>query len=99
MFVVREPFQSKASGVMLTAGMLEPGEELRFESLMPEGGVIFSDGVEVDTLAFNSGCVATVRAADRRTKLVADVTLPRAVCGLAVGIAKPQAAEIVVSVP
>jgi hypothetical protein len=70
-FVVREPFQSKASDVTLTAGMLEPGEELRFESLMPEGGVIFSDGVEVDTLAFNSGCVATVRAADRRTKLVA----------------------------
>jgi hypothetical protein len=70
-FVVREPFQSKASDVTLTAGMLEPGEELRFESLMPEGGVIFSDGVEVDTLAFNSGCVATVKAADRRTKLVA----------------------------
>ena len=45
-FVVREPFQSKASDVKITAGMVEPGEELRFESLMPEGGVIFSDGVE-----------------------------------------------------
>jgi NAD kinase len=70
-FVVREPFQSKASDVKITAGMIEPGEELRFESLMPEGGVIFSDGVEADTLAFNSGAVATVRAADRRTNLVA----------------------------
>lgn len=70
-FVVREPFQSKASDVKITAGMVEPGEELRFESLMPEGGVIFSDGVEADTLAFNSGTVAMVRAADRRTKLVA----------------------------
>jgi NAD kinase len=70
-FVVREPFLSKASDVQLTAGLVEPGEELRFESLMPDNGVIFSDGVEADALAFNSGCVATVRAADRRTKLVA----------------------------
>jgi NAD kinase len=70
-FVVREPFLSKASDVNLTAGLVEPGEELRFESLMPDNGVIFSDGVEADALAFNSGCVATVRAADRRTKLVA----------------------------
>jgi NAD kinase len=70
-FVVREPFLSKASDVKLTAGLLEPGEELRFESQMPDHGVIFSDGVEADALAFNSGCVATVRAADRRTKLVA----------------------------
>jgi NAD kinase len=70
-FVVREPFLSKASDVQLTAGLVEPGEKLRFESLMPDNGVIFSDGVEADALAFNSGCVATVRAADRRTKLVA----------------------------
>lgn len=70
-FVVREPFQSKASDVRITSGLVEAGEDLRFESLMPEGGVIFSDGVEADTLAFNSGCVATVRAAERRTKLVA----------------------------
>ena len=70
-FVVREPFRSKASDVKLAAGLLEPGEELRFESHMPEGGVIFSDGVEADALAFNSGCVATIRAAERQTKLVA----------------------------
>jgi NAD kinase len=70
-FVVREPFRSKASDVRLTAGLLEPGEELRFESQMPDGGVIFSDGVEKDALAFNSGAVALVRAADRQTLLVA----------------------------
>jgi NAD kinase len=70
-FVVREPFQSKASEVKLTAGIVEAGEQLRFESQMPDGGVIFSDGVEADALAFNSGCVATVQAAKRRTKLVA----------------------------
>jgi NAD kinase len=70
-FVVREPFLSKASGVNLAAGLLEPGEELAFESLMPDGGVIFSDGIEVDALAFNSGTVATVRTAERRTRLAA----------------------------
>jgi NAD kinase len=70
-FVVREPFLSRASQVKLTAGLVEPGEELLLESHMPEGGVIFSDGVEADALAFNSGAVATVRAADRKTRLVA----------------------------
>jgi hypothetical protein len=70
-FVVREPFRSRASDVRLAAGVLGPGEELRFESHMPDGGVIFSDGVEADALAFNSGAVAAVRASERRTRLVA----------------------------
>jgi NAD kinase len=70
-FVVREPFLSKASDVQLTAGMLEQGEEIVFESHMPDGGVIFSDGVERDALAFNAGTVATIRASDRKTRLVA----------------------------
>jgi hypothetical protein len=70
-FVVREPFRSKWSGVRVTAGLVEEGEELRLESHMPEGGVIFSDGVEADALAFNAGSAATVRAADRRARLVA----------------------------
>ena len=70
-FVVREPFRSRASDVNLTAGLLEAGEELRFESHMPDGGVIFSDGVERDALAFNSGSAATIKAAERKTKLAA----------------------------
>jgi NAD kinase len=70
-FVVREPFRCKASDVNLAAGLIESGEELSFESHMPEGGVIFSDGVESDTLAFNSGAVATFRAAERKTRLAA----------------------------
>lgn len=70
-FVVREPFASRASGVGLTAGLLEAGEALQLESHMPDGGVIFSDGIEADALAFNSGTVATVRAAARKTRLVA----------------------------
>lgn len=70
-FVVREPFRSRVSGVELAAGLLEEGEYLRLESHMPEGGVIFSDGVEADALGFNTGAVATIRAAERQTRLVA----------------------------
>jgi hypothetical protein len=70
-FVVREPFRSRASDVRLTAGLIGAGEVLRLESHMPEGGVIFSDGVEADTLAFNSGAVAVVRAAEKKTQLAA----------------------------
>lgn len=70
-FVVREPFVSRHSRATLTAGVLEPGQELVMESLTPSGGVVFSDGIEADTLAFNAGAVARIRAADRRARLVA----------------------------
>src|SRR5438552_1298328 len=49
-FVVREPYLSRSSGVQLGAGLIEPGDALVLESHMPEGGVIFSDGVEADAL-------------------------------------------------
>jgi NAD kinase len=70
-FVVREPFRTRITGVNLAAGLVEKGEELQLESHMPEGGVIFSDGVEADALAFNAGAVATIRAAKQQTWLVA----------------------------
>jgi hypothetical protein len=69
-FVVREPFVSRHSTAKRTAGLLAPGAALRIESLMPSGGVVFSDGMEEDCLAFNSGVVATVRAAAQRARLV-----------------------------
>jgi NAD kinase len=69
-FVVREPFKSRHSEAKLVAGVLAPGEALTLESLMPSGGVIFSDGVEADALAFNSGAVARIAAAAQRTRLV-----------------------------
>ncbi len=70
-FVVREPYRSRASGVELAAGLIDAGDELRLESHMPDGGVIFSDGVEADALAFNAGSAASIRAADRKARLVA----------------------------
>ncbi len=69
-FVVREPFVSKHSRAGLVAGRLRPGQELLLESLMPSGGVIFSDGIEADFLAFNSGAIAHIRASDQRAGLV-----------------------------
>jgi len=39
---------------------------MRIVSRMPEGGVIFSDGVLEDALAFNSGSVAEVVVSERK---------------------------------
>ena len=71
MFVVREPFVSRQSSAELVAGTLERGHNLSLESLMPSGGVIFSDGIEADYLAFNSGAIASIGIADHRAQLVA----------------------------
>jgi NAD kinase len=70
LYVVREPFLSRHSQVGLVAGMLDQGEELILESLMPTAGVVFSDGVESDFLHFNSGFIARVHAADQKAHLV-----------------------------
>ncbi len=69
-FVVREPFASKTSQANLVAGFITPQNELVLESHTPENGVIFSDGVEADYVAFNSGAIARVRVADKKTLLV-----------------------------
>jgi NAD kinase len=69
-FVVREPFISKHSSASLVAGFVEAQGELVLESRMPSGGVIFSDGVEEDFLAFNAGATAHVRPAAQRARLV-----------------------------
>lgn len=69
MFVVREPFASKHSSINIVAGLLSGGQELEIESSMPSGGTIFSDGIESDYLAFNSGSLAKIRAADEKAWL------------------------------
>lgn len=70
LWVVREPFVSRHSTAAHTAGFLDPGTALELESLMPQGGVVFSDGMEQDFLAFNSGAVAEIRAAAVKARLV-----------------------------
>jgi NAD kinase len=72
LFVVREPFVSRQSQANVVAGIVEPQQSLELESLMPSGGVIFSDGIEADYLQFNSGSIVTVRAADETARLVVE---------------------------
>ncbi len=69
-FVVREPFASKTSEARLVCGVITPETPLLLESHMPDGGLIFSDGVQNDYLAFNSGAKATIRLAQKKTNLV-----------------------------
>lgn len=69
-WAVREPFVSRQSRAALVAGWINEPEELIVESLMPEGGVIFSDGVEADFLPFTSGTIARVRVSEQRANLV-----------------------------
>ena len=69
-FIVREPFASRATRTTIAAGVIAPATELVIESRMPSGGVIFSDGVEADALSFESGAIARIGAARQRTQLV-----------------------------
>ena len=67
---MREPFPSKRSQTQLVCGRLTRSEGLRLRSLMPESGVIFSDGIEADRLEFNSGTQAEIMIAERQGKLI-----------------------------
>lgn len=69
-FAVREPFPSKTSGARIVFGRVDRGHTLRIVSRMPEGGVIFSDGVEQDSISFNSGAIAEVGVSGRKANLV-----------------------------
>lgn len=64
-FSVREPYASAVTGDSLVFGKITPESPLEIASLMPERGVIFSDGVEDDFLSFNAGMVASVAVAEK----------------------------------
>jgi NAD kinase len=70
LFAVREPFPSKTTGTNMVFGKITPGETLRIESLMGENGVIFSDGIESDFIAFNSGAEALITIAEKKGLMV-----------------------------
>jgi NAD kinase len=69
-FAVREPFPSKRSQTTLVTGQIAKGKELSLRSLMPENGVIFSDGIEADRIDFNSGTEARISVAERQGRLI-----------------------------
>lgn len=69
-FAVREPFPSHTTGVELVFGAVTKTRELTLESRMPESGVVFSDGIEQDYIAFNSGCILSIKVADVKGALI-----------------------------
>ena len=69
-FAVREPFKSRRTGIDLVGGSLSGKSKLHVESLMPTGGVIFSDGIESDFLQFTSGNIAAIGLAVETATLV-----------------------------
>ncbi|WP_228453899.1 diacylglycerol kinase catalytic domain-containing protein [Chryseobacterium fistulae] len=69
-FVVREPFKSKRTQTSICGGKLKKGTQLIIESLMPNNGFIFSDGIEKDFLQFNSGATAEIKLSDESAVLV-----------------------------
>jgi len=77
LFAVREPFVSRHSTAEQIAGILEANQTLRLQSLMPTGGVIFSDGIESDFLRFDAGAIATVGVSSSTASLVIPGKRPR----------------------
>lgn len=71
LFAVREPFKSIRTQTGIAIGRIKNQSILEIESLMPSGGVIFSDGIEADYLQFNSGAVARIGMAKETARLVA----------------------------
>jgi NAD kinase len=69
-FSVREPFPSKTTKTELVFGRVGLNTPLKVRSLMPENGIIFSDGIENDYIQFNSGIEATISVADKKGHLV-----------------------------
>lgn len=69
-FAVREPFKSIRTQTGICGGRLKKGNKLIIESLMPNNGFIFSDGIEQDFLQFNSGATAEIRLSDEEAVLV-----------------------------
>ncbi|MBB4036642.1 NAD kinase [Dysgonomonas hofstadii] len=70
LFAVREPFKSIRTHADISVGLINNQKHLRIESLMPTGGIIFSDGIESDFLQFNSGTIATIGIAKETANLV-----------------------------
>ncbi|MDP2339572.1 MAG: hypothetical protein Q8O67_01330 [Deltaproteobacteria bacterium] len=69
-FLVREPWPSVVTGTDLRDGRYSPGEALILTSEMNDGGVVFGDGIEQDSLELPYGQVLTVQAAPIALRLV-----------------------------
>ena len=70
-YFVREAWPSVATGASLTEGRIESEGLLLVSSEMDEGGVVFGDGIEADSLAFTWGRQISVGVAVERLRLAA----------------------------
>lgn len=69
---VREPWPSLTTGATLVSGQIGAKHSLVIQSRMPEGGVIFGDGMQDDFLTFTSGVSAAIGTAAMRLNLVVE---------------------------
>jgi len=69
-FAVREPFPSNTTETSLVYGTIDADHPLEMVSHMATNGLIFSDGVESDTVAFNAGTTLRVTPAAHRARLI-----------------------------
>ena len=69
-YTVREPYPSKWTSDTMVFGKIDKTNSLKIQSLMPENGVIFSDGVEEDYIEFNSGNEAVISIANHKGLLI-----------------------------
>ena len=70
MFLVREPWPSRATGASLVSGRLEGEDALLVVSRMNEGGVVFADGIEGDRLDFAWGRTLRITVARQHLRFV-----------------------------
>jgi hypothetical protein len=69
-FAVREPFPSVSSANDLVFGRIRSDGELSIESKMGEDGIIFSDGIQNDSLGFNYSVKASFGIAKEKGRVV-----------------------------
>jgi NAD kinase len=69
-YSVREPFPSQVTQTNMVYGIIDRDCPLTLHSHMAENGVIFSDGMQSDYLAFNAGSTATIGIAPKKAQLV-----------------------------
>lgn len=70
-FFVREAWPGPGCDVRITEGLIASGGTLRITSRMSEGGVVFGDGIEGDSLPLRWGQSIDVGRAARALRLVA----------------------------
>ena len=69
-FCVREPFRSNTTSTDIVYGRIKSGSSLILSSYVPEGGVVFSDGIIDDAIEFNSGSIVKISTAAQQGSMV-----------------------------